>query len=51
MTNPATGKPIKRRRNVVITDPKTVGHMAVDAEEDMMVAFCDDSKNGSKVIP
>lgn len=42
--NPETGKVAKKKRKVVNTDPKTIGHMAVDSQEDMLVAFCDKSK-------
>ncbi|CAI8006914.1 hypothetical protein GBAR_LOCUS4962 [Geodia barretti] len=42
MANPETGKPVKRRRKVVLTDPRTIGYLAVDAQEDMLVAFCDE---------
>ena len=43
MVNPETGKPARRRRKVVLTDPRTIGYLAVDAQEDMLVAFCDES--------
>ena len=41
MPNPETGKPAKKSTKAIVTDPHSVGHMAVDSNEDMLVAFCD----------
>ena len=38
--DPETGKKARRQREVILTDPRSLGHIAVDSTEDMLVAFC-----------
>ena len=42
--DPETGRKARKKGKLINTDPRTVGYMAVDSEEDMIVVFCDESR-------